>query len=544
MTERPRPEDETHLHPTDRRILTDQLNRENGRGVNIVGGNWPVVETPGAGRSVIENNRTDVKQETSVDHPVREAILSHLESFPGTNLHSLCNALDANRGTAVHHLNVLKQRRQIVSIQSGRERHFFLPGTIGRYKDLWGVLRTGRAMELAKAVMQRPGEAQGTIARQITMTRKVFRKHMNRFLDHGLVQEQASGRSLHYYPTPALMEAITFQASLSTEPDGTATNAVFLPTSDACPATTPCTKSESKTMQPQKTCSALGDSRTGSMSALTQQNYVYSALSQTRLGVGLGYRSPLHQQILAKRHELDFLEIVSDSFFRNEKLLKALTSLIPCLPHSVNLSVGSTLADEYLQKLERILKITNPPWHSDHLAFTRAGELQVGHLAPIAYTEESLQRVVENVRRVQSHLKVPFALENITMPFYWPNNEIEEHDFLIEVTNRTGCHLLLDLENVRINQKNHGLGGHRFLDHLPLERVVQVHIAGGVQRQGLEHDTHSASVPEPTWQLLEHLCSLVSPPAILLERDADFASFAGLLQDVQRAKRTWEKSQR
>lgn len=262
------------------------------------------------------------------------------------------------------------------------------------------------------------------------------------------------------------------------------------------------------------------------------------------LGVGVGYRAPLRRDVLAHRAELDFLEVVTDSFFRNEKGLEALSTLFPVIPHSLNLSVGSRVDPDYLDRVKRLVGLVRPAWHSDHLAFTKEAGVSIGHLAPVPYTEESLRVVVDNVRRVQAEVAVPFALENITMPFYWPVNEMEEHEFLGEVVRRTGCLLLLDLENVRVNAENHGSygrGGRDFLDRLPLERVVQVHLAGGTHDEalGLHHDTHSEPVSEATWALLEHLCDVSPPKGVLIERDGNYPPFAELLAEVRRARAIW-----
>jgi uncharacterized protein len=261
-----------------------------------------------------------------------------------------------------------------------------------------------------------------------------------------------------------------------------------------------------------------------------------------RLGVGLGYRGPLHADILRHLPEVGFLEVISDNFFRNERALQALASLVPCIPHALNLSVGSTVDEAYLAKVQRIVRMLDPPWHTDHLAFTRERGLAIGHLAPVPYTDESLALVVANVQRVQAALGGRFGIENITMPFYWPNDTMEEHDFLREVVRRTGCWLLLDLENARCNAANHGGEARRFLDALPLERVVQVHIAGGVHDGPYEHDTHSAPVSEATWELLRYLCDVAPPPAVLLERDGDFPAFGDIVAELRRARATLEKA--
>ncbi len=260
-------------------------------------------------------------------------------------------------------------------------------------------------------------------------------------------------------------------------------------------------------------------------------------VSLPRLGVGLGYRSAIRKEIVQHVRELGFLEVVTDSFLANERGLLALSTLVPVVPHSLNLSVGSRVDPAYLAEVARVVSVVKPPWHTDHLAFTKEGGISIGHLAPVPYTEESLEVVVENVKRVQDAIGVPFGLENITMPFYWPTNTMEEHAFLGEVVRRTGCLLLLDLENVRVNAANHGRGGRSFIDKLPVERVVQLHLAGGVRGEsGLEHDTHSAPVSEETWSLLEYFCELADPPGVLLERDADFPPFPEILAELRRAR--------
>lgn len=253
-------------------------------------------------------------------------------------------------------------------------------------------------------------------------------------------------------------------------------------------------------------------------------------------GVGLGYRAPLRTHLLRHLGELDFVEVVTDSFLRNPPALQALATLVPCIPHSLNLSVGSGADPAYLESVARLVETADAPWHSDHLAFTRAGEVVTGHLAPVPHTEESLRVVVENVRAVQRRIARPFALENITMPFYWPDDEMPDHEFLARLVKETGCLLLLDLENVRVNRANHGRGGRDFIDRLPLESVVQVHVAGGTHSDGMENDTHSEPVSEETWALLAYLCELVPPPAVLIERDSSFPPFPELLAEVRRAR--------
>lgn len=254
------------------------------------------------------------------------------------------------------------------------------------------------------------------------------------------------------------------------------------------------------------------------------------------LGVGLGYRPALRREMLRNLHEIDFLEVVSDSFFDHLEALRALASLKPIIPHSLGISVGSDPTAAYVEQALAAVNACEPPWFSDHLAFTHAGGVKVGHMAPVPHTEDSLGIVVRNVKAVQRQTRVPFALENIAVPFYWPHSTMSESEFLTEMVRRTGCYLLLDLENVRINSDNHGRAARDFLDNLPLERVAQVHVAGGTSSDGFEDDTHSAPVNPRTWDLLEYLCDLREPPAVLLERDQAFPPFGEILNDLRHAR--------
>lgn len=262
----------------------------------------------------------------------------------------------------------------------------------------------------------------------------------------------------------------------------------------------------------------------------------FACVRPAALGVGLGYRPAIRKEILQHLGRIDFLEILTDNYLRDPIAVKALASLKPCIPHSLNLSVGSAVDLDYLAHVAQIVDLAQPAWHSDHLAYTRTPGLDIGHLAPVPYTPESLDTVVANIRLVQKAIERPFALENITMPFYWPTSTMEEHEFLSEVVRRTGCHLLLDIENVRVNHANHARAARDLLDRLPLESVIQVHIAGGTHADGLEHDTHTEPVSEATWSLLEYLVEVAPPPSVLIERDGNFPPFGELLAEVDRAK--------
>ncbi|GAA4431634.1 DUF692 family multinuclear iron-containing protein [Actinokineospora soli] len=266
-----------------------------------------------------------------------------------------------------------------------------------------------------------------------------------------------------------------------------------------------------------------------------------------RLGVGLGYRPPLHDRIVAAVDRIDFLEVISDQYLyvadeRVERLVE-LMDRFPLVPHGVGMSIGTASPPDpdYLARLNRFVHAVAAPWFSDHLSFTKVPETDVEQLQPLWFTEESLDVVVGNVRTVKAAIPdVDLLLENITYYFQLPFNDMSEAEFTTRVLESTDTGLLLDVNNVWINSVNLGFDPHEFLDSIPLDRVVQIHIAGGVDAGGMIVDTHSAPVNEHVWRLLDHAVSRSPVKAVLLEWDQDWPDFDILLQHLDRARAVME----
>jgi hypothetical protein len=172
--------------------------------------------------------------------------------------------------------------------------------------------------------------------------------------------------------------------------------------------------------------------------------------------------------------------------------------------------------------LAAVAQRLDAPLVSEHIAFVRAGGVEVGHLLPVPRSREAVDAVVANVRRTQAELDVPLALEPIAAVFDWPDDELDEAAFLNEILERTGALLLLDIANVYANARNRGTDPDALLDRLPLDRVAYVHVAGGAEQKGVYHDTHLDPVPAPVLELLARLCARHRPPAVLLERDGHY----------------------
>jgi uncharacterized protein (UPF0276 family) len=263
---------------------------------------------------------------------------------------------------------------------------------------------------------------------------------------------------------------------------------------------------------------------------------------QPRLGVGLGYRLPLHDDIIANAHRIDFLEFISDQYLyaSSEKLdrLTALREHFPLLPHGVGLSVGTAgaLDDDYLKRLSSVGDLVDAHWLSDHLSFTKVPDTDIEQLTPLWFTEESLATVVRNMRQLRTVIDRPFLLENITYYFTLPDNDMTEAQFITRALEATDSGLLLDINNVWVNSVNHKFDPYEFLDSIPLERTLQIHLAGGKQVKDMVVDTHSTPVSEPVWDMLDYVLDRAPVKAILLEWDQDWPEFEVLMQHLDRAR--------
>ena len=207
---------------------------------------------------------------------------------------------------------------------------------------------------------------------------------------------------------------------------------------------------------------------------------------------------------------------------------------VPVVPHGVRLSLGS--ADEpdpaRVGHLAELAERLGAPLVSEHVAFVRGGGLEAGHLLPVPRTREALDVLVANVRLAQAELGVPLALEHVAALLEWPAPELDEAAFLTELLERTGALLLLDLANTYANARNHGGDPLAFLDALPLERIAYVHVAGGVERDGLYHDTHAHPTPPAVLELVAELCARRDPPGVMLERDDAYPPEAELAAEL------------
>jgi uncharacterized protein (UPF0276 family) len=260
------------------------------------------------------------------------------------------------------------------------------------------------------------------------------------------------------------------------------------------------------------------------------------------LGVGVGFREPFLADLFRYRDRVGFLEVTADHYFdapgakRSE--LDLLAAHFPIIPHGLDLSLGAAdgIDDAYLAAMADLVARLDPPWWSEHIAYTRAGGISIGHLAPLPWTFEAVDVVARNVERVRRRIRTPLILENITATRILPGSEMDEVEFLTAVLDRTGCGLLCDVTNLYTNAVNHGQDINDVLDRFPWDRVVQLHFAGGHWHDGSLHDSHAHATPPEVWAVLEAAVSRAPVRGIILERDENLPPFAEILGELEQAR--------
>ncbi|HEY5145175.1 MAG TPA: DUF692 domain-containing protein [Polyangiaceae bacterium] len=260
------------------------------------------------------------------------------------------------------------------------------------------------------------------------------------------------------------------------------------------------------------------------------------------LGIGVGLRSPHMRHVLRERPAMDWFEIISENFFAEGGVarahLESVRSHYPLIPHGVSLSIGGTdpLDLDHLSRLRRLVRRIEAPWCSDHLCWTGVGGVDVHDLLPMPYTRETLAHVAERVRRVQGELETPFALENASSYMEYRESTMTEHEFLAELAERADCGILLDVNNVFVSAYNHGFDANAYIDAIPCDRVVQMHLAGHTDKGAYLLDTHSDHVRDDVWQLYRRAVRRCGAVSTLIEWDENIPSWSVLAAEGQAAR--------
>jgi uncharacterized protein (UPF0276 family) len=260
------------------------------------------------------------------------------------------------------------------------------------------------------------------------------------------------------------------------------------------------------------------------------------------LGYGLGLRPIYFDEIMSTRPPVDWFEIISENYMvsggKPLSMLDAVRADYPVVMHGVSMSLASTdpLDFDYLAQLKALIERVAPAWVSDHVAWTGVHGLTLHDLLPIPYTRESLAHIVERICRVQDYLKRRLVVENASTYVSFSASEMSEQEFVKEMAERADCLLLLDVNNVFVSSFNHGFDPVAFIDAVPVERVVQFHMAGHTNHETHRVDTHDQPVCEEVWALYEHARRRFGDVSAMIERDDNFPPFSELLDELQRMR--------
>ena len=259
-------------------------------------------------------------------------------------------------------------------------------------------------------------------------------------------------------------------------------------------------------------------------------------------GFGLGLRRTHYADFLDSDVPVDFVEVISENYMvdggRPLRILEQVRAKHPVIIHGVSMSIGSAggLDEEYLTKLKRLEQRIDPLWVSDHLCWTRTSAHNSHDLLPLPLTEEALQVVCDNIDRAQSHLGRSMLFENPSSYLTFPEDEMTEWGFLGEMARRTGCYLLLDVNNIYVSAQNHGFSADDYLTGLPLDRVRQIHLAGHTPGE-IIIDTHDREVCDEVWALYSKAMAMLEQPvATMIERDDKIPPLPELLSELDRAR--------
>jgi uncharacterized protein (UPF0276 family) len=274
-------------------------------------------------------------------------------------------------------------------------------------------------------------------------------------------------------------------------------------------------------------------------------------MSEERVrGVGLGLRWEFLEEVLdGPPLDVAFFEVSPENYMRRggyyPAALERIGERYPIVTHGLLLSLGSSSEPDptFVQDLRAELDRLKTPWHSDHLSFTCAGETVLHELVPLPFSTSSVERVADRVRKLTDTLGRPMALENITYYAPFGAGTLSESEFIARVVEKSEAGLLLDVNNVYVNSQNFGFDPRHHLAELPLDRVVEVHVAGHTKRpSGLIQDSHGSAVCAPVLELLEWTLERTGPVPVLLERDNDVPALDVLLGEVSAIRTVYERA--
>jgi uncharacterized protein len=263
-------------------------------------------------------------------------------------------------------------------------------------------------------------------------------------------------------------------------------------------------------------------------------------------GAGIGLRAPHYGEFIAARQPAGWLEVHSENYFGaggyDLHVLERLRRDYPLSLHGVGLGLGSAHGwdEQHLARLAALAGRVQPALVSEHLSWGAVSGRTLNDLLPLPFTREALKLVATRIERVQERLGRHILVENISAYLEFAATEMSEGEFIAELVRRTGCGVLVDVNNLYVNQVNHGADAISVMRSIPLSRVEEIHLAGFLRADECLIDTHGDQVAEPVWRLYEAALERFGPVPTLVEWDTDIPPLPVLLEEAAKARQLME----
>lgn len=265
-------------------------------------------------------------------------------------------------------------------------------------------------------------------------------------------------------------------------------------------------------------------------------------------GCGIGLRREHHDLVLSEAPEVAWFEVISENFMvgggRPRHVLERVRRDYPVSLHGVSLSLGSAepLEGEHLRRLKELVGWVEPALVSDHLCWSGLGGHNSHDLLPLPFTEEAVATAAGKIRQAQEALGRRILVENVSTYLEWRASALTEWDFLAAVVREADCDVLLDVNNLYVNSRNHAFDPLAYLEGVPADRVKEIHLAGHEDHGDIVIDTHDHPVCEAVWDLYHQAVERFGPVPTLIERDARIPPFDVLEAEARRAQAILEEA--
>lgn len=261
---------------------------------------------------------------------------------------------------------------------------------------------------------------------------------------------------------------------------------------------------------------------------------------------GIGLRTPHHTELLEKRPGVAWVEVHSENFFAEGgkaiQTLDAVCKLYPVSLHGVGLSLGShdELNWQHLKKLRELINRVNPCLVSEHLSWSSIHGRYLNDLLPLPYTQEAVDHLVLRIQQVQDYLKRQILIENISAYIRYPESEMPEHEFLNQIAVKSGCGILLDINNLYVNSRNLGVDSTAYLKAMPRESIQEFHLSGftstTIDMNEILIDSHNRAVMPAVWDLYREAIDIIGRKPTIIEWDTDLPSLDTLCLEASKAE--------